>query len=152
MNGRLSFSNDFVDAQQMIISHEKRTTRSDQVVGSSDFEFSVSNYNMMAADELFSKGQFLPFKPNCSSSNQPKMTLREELLQDDDEVHHHPRASARPPKGPSRWKEFLGLKKSHIASKKADKKEEEAHVYNFSQEMFAGEGSNARQRSIQEDD
>ena len=95
-----------------MIKHE-RSSREAPV--SSDFEFSVSNYNMMSADELFFKGRLLPFKDNCTSHLQ-KTTLREELLVVDEEV------SPRPPKGSStRWKGLLGLKRTHIGSKKSDK-------------------------------
>ncbi|XP_057417565.1 uncharacterized protein LOC130711822 [Lotus japonicus] len=117
---RISFANDFVDAKQA--SKQERSFRSDASVPvSSDFEFSVSNYNMMSADELFSKGRLLPFKDGgCNNQVQrPTTTLREELMVDDDEF------SLRPPKGSSstRWKGFLGLRKSHIGSKKVDKSE-----------------------------
>lgn len=119
---RISFSNDFVDTQQ-VSNQEKTTTRSDGPV-SSDFEFSVSNYSMMSADELFFKGRLLPFK----DSNKKINTLREELLVDDDEVCERQGFSLRPPKGSSsssttRWKGFLGLRKSHIGSKKVEKSE-----------------------------
>ncbi|KAF9622510.1 hypothetical protein IFM89_031914 [Coptis chinensis] len=134
---RISFSNDFADTQQQIINHEKRTPTTST---SSDFEFSVSNYNMMAADELFSKGRLLPFKDNCTNQFQPKMTLREELLHDEEEdrMASSSSSSGKPPKGPSRWKELLGLKRNnHIVSKKADKRsmvhEEEAHTSKSSQ-------------------
>lgn len=119
---RISFSNDFVDTQQ-VSNQEKTTNRSDGAV-SSDFEFSVSNYSMMSADELFFKGRLLPFK----DSNKKINTLREELLVDDDEVCERQGFSLRPPKGSSsssttRWKGFLGLRKSHIGSKKVEKSE-----------------------------
>ncbi|XP_010269320.1 PREDICTED: uncharacterized protein LOC104606011 [Nelumbo nucifera] len=108
MSPRISFSNDFVDAQQMI--KYERSSRS-EAPASSDFEFSVTNYNMMTADELFFKGRLLPFKDNCTNQLQ-KMTLRDELLIDDDDV------PPRPPKG--KWKGLLGLKRTpHILSKKA---------------------------------
>ncbi|CAK8562399.1 unnamed protein product [Lathyrus sativus] len=118
---RISFSNDFVDTQQ-VSNQEKTTTKSDGPV-STDFEFSVSNYSMMSADELFFKGRLLPFK----DSSKKITTLREELLVDDDEVCERQGFSLRPPKGSSssttRWKGFLGLRKSHIGSKKVEKSE-----------------------------
>lgn len=116
---RISFSNDFVDTNQAS-KLERNTTRSDAPV-STDFEFSVSNYSMMSADELFCKGRLLPFK----DSKRPTTTLREELLVgDDDEDKFQGSFSLRPPKGSSnRWKGFLGLRKSHIGSKKVEKSE-----------------------------
>ncbi|OVA10456.1 hypothetical protein BVC80_8983g28 [Macleaya cordata] len=120
MSPRISFSNDFVDTQR-IISHE-RTSRDHQTPpASSDFEFSVTNYSMMAADELFFKGRLLPFKDNNCTNKLQKMTLRDELLTDD----HNDigTASQRPPKSPIRWKELLGLKRNrgNVSSKKASK-------------------------------
>ncbi|XP_028760488.1 uncharacterized protein LOC114737335 [Neltuma alba] len=115
---RISFSNDFVDSQHASIIHQERSSRDAPV--SSDFEFSVSSYSMMSADELFSKGRILPFKD--TQMQRTTTTLREELLVDDDDEYEH--FSLRPPKGPSTsWKGFLGLRKSHIGSKKADKSE-----------------------------
>lgn len=114
---RISFSNDFVDTNQAS-KLERNTTRSDAPV-STDFEFSVSNYSMMSADELFFKGRLLPFKDN----KRPTTTLREELLVDDEDEYQSS-FSLRPPKGSSnRWKGFLGLRKSHIGSKKVEKSE-----------------------------
>ncbi|CBI21436.3 unnamed protein product, partial [Vitis vinifera] len=148
MSPRISFSNDFVESQQMI-KHE-RSSREAPV--SSDFEFSVTNYSMMSADELFFKGRLLPFKDNCTNHSQ-KTTLREELLVVDEEE-----VSRRPPKGSTRWKGLLGLKRTHIGSKKTDKTDgpmvegkrsvlvhEEAHVGKTStQEMLNDGGSSCR--------
>ena len=115
MSPRISFSNDFVDSQQII--KQERSSR--EIPVSSDFEFSVTNYSMMSADELFFKGKLLPFKDNGSSHMQ--RTIRDELLVDDDEDGQ---VSRRPRKGSStRWKGLLGLKRSHIGSKKVDKNE-----------------------------
>ncbi|CAL0312803.1 unnamed protein product [Lupinus luteus] len=118
MSPRISFSNDFVDSQQAM-KQERGSPRSDSSLVSSDFEFSVTNYNMMSADELFSKGRLLPFKDN--KVHKGTTTLREELLVDEDEEYQE--FSLRPPKGSSstRWKGFLGLRKSHIGSKKVEK-------------------------------
>ena len=44
-------------------------------------------------------------------------TLREELLVEDDDDDDD-NVTLRPPKGSTRWKGFLGLKKTHIGSKK----------------------------------
>lgn len=114
MSPRISFSNDFVDVQQAI--KQERSSRSEKTPVSSDFEFSTTNYSMMSADELFSKGRLLPYKDN--KTQRAKTTLKEELLVNDDEYEDF---SLRPPKG--RWKGLLGLRKSHIGSKKAEKSE-----------------------------
>ncbi|KAJ7952866.1 SKI/DACH domain-containing protein 1 [Quillaja saponaria] len=117
MSPRISFSNDFVDTQLVI--KPERSSREAPV--SSDFEFCVSNYSMMSADELFFKGRLLPFKDNCNNQMQrTTTTLREELLAGDEDEDKD--FSQRPPKGSTRWKGLLGLKRSHIGSKKlADK-------------------------------
>lgn len=116
MSPRISFSNDFVDAQQAM-KQEIRSSRSEPPPVSSDFEFSVTNYSMMSADELFFKGRLLPYKDNCNNQ-QKTTTLRDELLVEDDDDD----VSRRPPKGSStRWKGLLGLKRNHIGSKKAEK-------------------------------
>ncbi|XP_059644246.1 uncharacterized protein LOC132286010 isoform X2 [Cornus florida] len=120
MSPRISFSNDFVESNHSQYQHHTTTIRSGTSreappppPPSSDFEFSVTNYSMMSADELFFKGRLLPFKDSCT-----KTTLRDELLvddEDDDDV------SMRPPRGAVRLKELLGLRKSHIRSKKSNK-------------------------------
>lgn len=115
MSPRISFSNDFVDLQQAMKQQERRSDTHIPVV-SSDFEFSVTNYSMMSADELFSKGRLLPYKDN--KIQRATTTLKQELLHNDDEYDSF---SLRPPKG--RWKGLLGLRKSHIGSKKAEKSE-----------------------------
>ncbi|GMN30087.1 hypothetical protein TIFTF001_002688 [Ficus carica] len=158
---RISFSNDFVDAQQALKQEMIRSSlRSDQTAQvSSDFEFSVSNYSMMSgADELFFKGRLLPFKDtnnnntsssstNNTTSSQRVTTLREELLAvDDDDV-----VTFRPPKGSSssssttRWKSLLGLNRAHIGSnsKKAAKSDLEAHVSKSSQQDLLNEGGSS---------
>lgn len=123
MSPRISFSNDFVDVQQAM--KQERSSRSEAPAAvSSDFEFSVTNYSMMSADELFFKGRLLPYKDNCNNNQVQRAptTLREELLVDDDDEYEE--ISMRPPKGSStRWKGLLGLRKSHIGSKKAEKSE-----------------------------
>ncbi|XP_061337769.1 uncharacterized protein LOC133284712 [Gastrolobium bilobum] len=118
MSPRISFSNDFVDVQQA--TKQERSSRSEAPV-SSDFEFSTTNHSMMSADELFFKGRLLPFKDNCINQVQrATTTLREELLVGDDDEYQG--FSLRPPKGSStKWKGFLGLRKSHVGSKKVDK-------------------------------
>ncbi|KAE9607779.1 hypothetical protein Lal_00013439 [Lupinus albus] len=150
---RISFSNDFIDTQQAM-KQEHGCSRSDSaLLVSSDFEFSVTNYSMMNADELFSKGRLLPFKDNCNNNkmlHKGTTTLREELLVDEDSNFQE--FSLRPPKGSSstRWKGFLGLRKSHIGSKKIDSSEgsssrltnEGARINITSQEVLNEGGSN----------
>ncbi|KAK3416168.1 hypothetical protein EUGRSUZ_H02010 [Eucalyptus grandis] len=114
---RISFSNDFVESQ-CAARQERRSAAAGEAPASSDFEFSVSSYSMMSADELFSKGKLLPFKEK-PPAGKGTTTLREELLAGDDDSGCS--ASRRPPKGSGRWKGFLGLRKSHIGSRKADK-------------------------------
>ncbi|GMP48406.1 hypothetical protein CsSME_00015768 [Camellia sinensis var. sinensis] len=109
---RISFSNDFADAQQMI-KHER--SYREPPASSSDFEFSVSNYGMISAEELIVKGKLVPVKEHCSKMT----TLRDELLVDDDDDDEY--ALPRLPKGGSyHWKQRLGLKRAHVVPKKAD--------------------------------
>ncbi|KAM0975699.1 hypothetical protein FF1_018736 [Malus domestica] len=162
MSPRISFSNDFADA----IHHEiRREVAAAPPAVSSDFEFSVSNYSMMSADELFFKGRLLPFKDGCSSqTRRSTTTLRDELLHGED--HDDDVSSSRPPKGSSstRWKGLLGRKsRSHIVSKKAEKSdgdgrrselavvhEEAQHQVNnnISQEVLSEGGSSWRDVEI----
>ncbi|KAF9675916.1 hypothetical protein SADUNF_Sadunf09G0083500 [Salix dunnii] len=113
MDPRISFSNDFADAQNAN-KYESSSYREAPV--STDFEFSVKNYSMIPADEIFFKGTMLPLKDNCTNVNHlRKMTLRDELLVDD-------KYDAFPaPKISGWWKEKLGLKRGHIAPKKSDR-------------------------------
>ncbi|CAI9104343.1 OLC1v1002994C1 [Oldenlandia corymbosa var. corymbosa] len=104
MGPRISFSNDFADSQYPI-KHENSYR---EAPVSSDFEFSVSGYNMIPADEVFFKGKLMPTKNSAT-----KTTIRDELLADDDDDLTDG-ASPRVTKGMSRWKERLGLKRSHI--------------------------------------
>ncbi|KVH92536.1 hypothetical protein Ccrd_005425, partial [Cynara cardunculus var. scolymus] len=120
---RISFSNDFAESLHSRPQNMLRDYNAPPV--SSDFEFSVSNNSMMTADELFFKGRLLPFKDAAIGQ---KTTLREELLAGEDEdgggVGGGGGVSFRPPKASSsstRWKGFLGLRKSHIGSKRSDK-------------------------------
>ncbi|KAJ6368541.1 hypothetical protein OIU78_001013 [Salix suchowensis] len=111
---RISFSSDFGDAQQAI----KYESSYREAPVSTDFEFSVKNYSMIPADEIFFKGTMLPLKDNCTSNNQQrKMTLRDELLVDD-EVKDDGFPT---PKSSGWWKEKLRLKKGHFTPKKSDR-------------------------------
>jgi len=109
---RISFSNDFVDAQQAI----KYESSYREAPVSTDFEFSVKNYSMIPADEIFFKGTMLPLKDNCTNSQLRKMTLRDELLVDDEYNDAFP-----PPKSSGWWKEKLRLKRGHFTLKKSDR-------------------------------
>ncbi|KAK3195767.1 hypothetical protein Dsin_027077 [Dipteronia sinensis] len=117
MDPRISFSNDFADTQQQAVKQESNYR---EAPVSSDFEFSVRNFNLIPADEIFFKGMLVPLKEN-SSTQLRKMTLREELLADDDcDKAALPRMMI--PKGSGWWKERLGLKKAHISiSKKSER-------------------------------
>lgn len=115
MDPRISFSNDFADAQEAI-KYEKSYR---EAPVSSDFEFSVRNYTMIPADEIFCKGMILPLKDNCSNQLR-KMTLREELLVDEDEDQDEGFGGfQRVQNNSGWWKERLGLRRAHhIVSKK----------------------------------
>ncbi|KZV47524.1 hypothetical protein F511_14596 [Dorcoceras hygrometricum] len=118
MSPRISFSIDFVEPSSHSHSHSARDPYRDAPV-SSDFAFSVSNYSMMTADELFSKGRILPYKDGGNASQFLKATtLRDELQINEEEDGDF---SSRPPKNPTRWRGFLGLRKPHIGSRKSDK-------------------------------
>ncbi|CAF2037734.1 unnamed protein product [Brassica napus] len=121
---RISFSNDFVETRPETTKTPRSSPLSKPEGSSSatdNFEFSVSDYTMMPADELFSKGKLLPFK----ETNQVQRTLREELLVEDEEESPHeatnifslkrPIFSSSSSKG--RWKGLLSLKRTHGGSK-----------------------------------
>ena len=120
MDPRISFSNDFADAQ-LAVKHENIYR---EAPVSSDFEFSVKNYSMISADEVFYQGMLLPLKSDCSK----KMTLRDELLVNDDFEEALP---PRLPKSSSRWKERLGLRRG--ASKK-DKNKNDGFLQRVAEE------------------
>ncbi|VAI61217.1 unnamed protein product [Triticum turgidum subsp. durum] len=118
---RISFSSDFSMEPPPPVQNRAMGLRCQEE--DQNFEFSVGSHPMMAADQLFSKGRILPFKVEGGC---PASTLRDELRAgpaDDD------RAST--PKGSSRWREMLGLRKSlcvgggvasnAAAAKKSDK-------------------------------
>lgn len=123
---RISFSNEFVE-----IRSEKNSTKSNNVNTRSsfskthdDFEFSVTDYAMIPADEIFLKGKILPFK----ETTHVHRTLREELLVDEEGPVDGNIFSIRPLFLPSSsfsskgtWKELLGLKRAHVRSKTPDK-------------------------------
>ncbi|KAH0696553.1 hypothetical protein KY289_014035 [Solanum tuberosum] len=141
MSPRISFSNDFVDSSQIM-----RNYRDAPV--SSDFEFNVTNYSMITADQLFSKGRLLPFKETSSQ----KTTLRDELLHEDKDDDHV--FSSRPPKSSTRWKGLLGLKKSHIGSKKVDNNNQgslgkRSNEAKNSQEPYNGAGGGSSSRDVE---
>ncbi|KAK4367736.1 hypothetical protein RND71_011528 [Anisodus tanguticus] len=144
MSPRISFSNDFIDSSTTSSHHQQQMMNNQRSYRdapvSSDFEFSVTNYSMISADELFCKGRLLPFKESsCSSGLTQKTTIRDELLNDDDFTLRIPKS------GSTRWKGLLGLKRSHVGSKKIDKKNEEKrseeHGIKNSQEVYNGSGS-----------
>ncbi|XP_022725393.1 uncharacterized protein LOC111281883 [Durio zibethinus] len=118
MDPRISFSNDFADPHQGI----KYESNYREAPVSSDFEFSVKNYAMIPADEIFFKGMLLPLKGNNGIEQGSKLTLRDTLLVDDDDDDDGFEDSLpRVQKGSGWWKERLGLKRTNIASKKEDR-------------------------------
>ncbi|KAJ3676996.1 hypothetical protein LUZ60_002720 [Juncus effusus] len=124
---RISFSSDF--------SLECPSRSSNNLQTDPDFEFSVGSHQMIAADQLFSKGRILPMK-NSSTSGQGMnrvTTLRDELREKDKEQ--------RPTKA-MKWKELLGLRKGG-GSKKGEKSElpvvSEGSEVNFSRFSFSQE-------------
>lgn len=123
MDPRISFSNDFVVSQQAI-KHENIYR---EAPVSSDFEFSVKNYSMISADQAFFKGMLLPL----SSEGSKKVTIRDELLNDDD--------SPKWPKSLSRWKERLGLKRSSASKKDKEKQKMQKSAANQTVPSF-GQG------------
>ncbi|KAL0718541.1 hypothetical protein Bca4012_067863 [Brassica carinata] len=151
MSPRISFSNDFVETRPEITKTPRSSPLSKPEGSSSatdNFEFSVSDYTMMPADELFSKGKFFPFK----ETNQIQRTLREELLVEDEE--ESPRDATnifalKPPifssSSKGRWKGLLGLKRTHVGSK--NNEEPFVHMVNNKQSqeaMGGGEGPSCR--------
>ncbi|KAL1337057.1 hypothetical protein AAHE18_10G107800 [Arachis hypogaea] len=123
MDPRISFSN-FVDAK-LAIKNEKNNIYREAPVSSSDFEFSVKNYSMISADEVFFKGMLLP--QQCSNKKMvSSTTLREKLLVNDEYDEGNKVVATRIPKtASSRWKERLGLT-GRGASKK-DKNKNSSH-------------------------
>ncbi|XP_047324988.1 uncharacterized protein LOC124928786 [Impatiens glandulifera] len=119
MGPRISFSGDFINGSGPV-KHEGPGYRDPPV--SSDFEFSVSGYSMISAEEAFFKGKLLPLKENCSKilgtdhfQKTTTTTLRDELsvsVNDDEHV------LAKIPKSPVRWRERFGLKKAQKAGHK----------------------------------
>lgn len=133
MSPRISFSNDFIDSS--INSSQQHMMMKNNAPVSSDFEFSVTKYSMLTADELFSKGRLLPFK-----DTQKTTTIRDELLNEDNDDDF----TLRIPKSSTRWKGLLGLKKSHLGSKKIDKKNDEKRPQDLphsTKEVYNGSGS-----------
>ncbi|KAK8481474.1 hypothetical protein V6N13_134488 [Hibiscus sabdariffa] len=114
MDPRISFSNDFADPHVGI----KYESNYREAPVSSDFEFSVNNYAMIPADEIFFKGVLLPLK---GDEHGRKLTLRDTLLVDDEDDDNGSFPSLR--KGSGRWKERLGLKRTNVVSKKRDRNE-----------------------------
>ncbi|KAJ4878691.1 Uncharacterized protein Rs2_43709 [Raphanus sativus] len=151
MSPRISFSNDFVETRPETTKTPRSSPLSKPEGSSSaadNFEFSVSDYTMMPADELFSKGKLLPFK----ETNQVQRTLREELLVEDEEESSRDATnifSVKPPifssSSKGRWKGLLGLKRTHVWSK--NNEDPFVHMINNkqSQEAMGGrEGSSCR--------
>ncbi|KAJ8572357.1 hypothetical protein K7X08_008868 [Anisodus acutangulus] len=123
MGPRISFSNDFADSHNTL-RHEHGYK---EAPVSSDFEFSVSGYKMIPADEVFFKGSFLPLRENSTKAT----TLKDELLADDDDYE-----DIFPTIGKESWKERFGFKRAPIMPKKADNKE--AKIPDFFNDIITG--------------
>lgn len=95
---RISFSSDFLEPVKLEKSYREAPV-------SSDFEFSVRNYSMISADEVFFDGKMLPSRESFTKAK----TLRDELLSSDDGCED---VSSRRVKGTSRWRERFGLKRT----------------------------------------
>ncbi|CAE6075759.1 unnamed protein product [Arabidopsis arenosa] len=133
MNGaaRISFSNEFVEirSEKSNAKSNNMNSRSSFSMPSADFAFSVTDYAMIPADEIFLKGKILPLK----ETSHVHRTLGEELLiEEEGSVVDGKNFSLRPillssssfsTKGS--WRELLGLKRTHCRSKKTDKVNEE---------------------------
>ncbi|XP_047326696.1 uncharacterized protein LOC124930391 [Impatiens glandulifera] len=115
MAPRISFSADFINVP---IKNEGGY-REPPV--SSDFEFSVSGYSMISADEVFCKGKLMPLKEE-SCSKMSTSTLRDELLvnDDDDEQNQDVLPKIIPRRnGVGGWRErLLGLKRGGFSPKR----------------------------------
>ncbi|XP_022749168.1 uncharacterized protein LOC111298706 [Durio zibethinus] len=118
MDPRISFSNDFAADPHQGIKHESNYR---EAPVSSDFEFSVKNFAMIPADEIFFKGMLLPLKDNNGTEQGRKLTLRDTLLVDDDDDDDFEGSHPTLPKGSGRWKERLGLKRTNLVYRKGDK-------------------------------
>ncbi|CAN0846555.1 hypothetical protein LINGRAHAP2_LOCUS4507 [Linum grandiflorum] len=114
MDARISFSNDFVDThQQHQHQHQHSKTKYREAPVSSDFEFSVKDFTLIPADEIFFKGVMVPLKEDEGR----KMTLREELMVDVDDL-----PTKVPPKISGWWKEKLGFKRGNNNNSVAGKR------------------------------
>ncbi|WOL19995.1 hypothetical protein Cni_G28797 [Canna indica] len=122
MSPRISFSSDFAV--------EPPAARAPAPPPDPNFEFAVGGDAMIDADQLFFKGRMLPLKESHGHYGPQRITtLREELLSGDEDGGQW----ERPMRGSIKWKELLGLKKSHcglatvpvpLPAKKSDKSEE----------------------------
>ncbi|XP_047983698.1 uncharacterized protein LOC125224355 [Salvia hispanica] len=120
-SSRISFSSEFLDESNFItICPSPRAEREERWPGV-DFEFLSGNLtSMIAADELFSEGKLLPFRPIHHTANGIRLKPDEALVR----VEHGEKdrearmawfldedPSPRPPKCTVLWKELLRLKK-----------------------------------------
>ncbi|KAG9130306.1 hypothetical protein Leryth_004324 [Lithospermum erythrorhizon] len=112
---RISFSNDFVDAQahQQMIKHENIYK---EAPVSSDFQFSLPDFSTISADEIIFKGKLLPPNPkiHCPKTT---TTLQDELLTSDDDDYQD-KFAPRLNKITSKWKERLRFKRSQVLPSK----------------------------------
>lgn len=163
MDPRISFSNDFADSSlQSATAKLDEISKYKEAPVSSDFEFSVKNYAMIPADEIFCDGMLLPLKnDNCSCSNRVrKMTLHEELLVDDDgDGDEFDGRSTRMPKSSGWWRKRFGMKKNQNLSRKVDGngilekvKGEKIHVFVHEQDLLSQKTQNCLSQILECDD
>ncbi|XP_010503730.1 PREDICTED: uncharacterized protein LOC104780887, partial [Camelina sativa] len=136
---RISFSNEFVEirSEKSNAKINNISSRSSFSMHSADFAFSVTDYAMIPADEIFLKGKILPFQ----ETSHVHRTLKEELLVEEEGSGVDRNIfSLRPLSFPSSsfstkgtWREMLGLKRTHVRSKITDEVSE-ANVYSMSQD------------------
>ncbi|XP_010515434.1 PREDICTED: uncharacterized protein LOC104791282 [Camelina sativa] len=146
---RISFSNEFVEirSEKSNAKINNISSRSSFSMHSADFAFSVTDYLMIPADEIFLKGKILPFK----ETSHVHRTLKEELLlEEEGSVVDRNIFSLRPislssssfsTKGT--WREMLGLKRTHVRSKITDEVSE-ANIFSLSQDHKTISGNVAR--------
>ncbi|XP_022942817.1 uncharacterized protein LOC111447733 [Cucurbita moschata] len=117
MDPRISFSNDFVETQLPL----KLENIYREAPVSSDFEFSVKDRCMIAADEIFCQGRLLPLK-DSSRNLLVKTTLRDELQVNEDDDEEEEDVSF-PKLTKTYWKEKFGFRRSHFVSRKQHRNE-----------------------------
>lgn len=112
---RISFSNDFGDTQQAAASTNLKLNTYREAPVSSEFNFAVPCFASNSADELFFKSKVVPLKEKA-------MTLRDELLNDDDDDIFLPKSSGWWRFGRNQNQSQSVNHNACLAAKKADQK------------------------------